>query len=414
MTKGKISFPTFLFSIIIVIVTWSLIEGWFPLSRRKWLFLALGMGFAGFFNNHLYRSRRFLWLCGYLLILLINMFSGDKYFNDIGTVGYEFFCLGFPAVVATFVLTNKNRKDEGMVMYSFLLVLIATTISSFFIDMFILPNAIRAMTQYSIVLNDMSTVYAYYKMGLSSYAFPHALPILIPPFVLGVKNITLSKKVRFICFITLICLVVLIYLSGIMTALLLSVAALIMAFVTKPGGLKKNLRRFVIIGIVILPLLSPTIMGSILHEAKIAVGNESYYYDKLDSFEYSITNEGAEEVGGDWGERKELYTLSKSGLVGNLIFGTNQNVGGHSSFLDRLGLLGLFGIIPFLIFFISQSRFSGNCLPKQSRLYYYEGLFMGILMLSLKSSLQVETMVVLFAVLPITTSYLSNDNIKRM
>ena len=39
--KGKITFPTIVFSAIIVIVTWSLIEGWFPFTRREWLFLAL-------------------------------------------------------------------------------------------------------------------------------------------------------------------------------------------------------------------------------------------------------------------------------------------------------------------------------------------------------------------------------------
>jgi len=412
MTKNKITFPTIVFSLIIVIVTWSLIEGWLPFTRRKWLFLAIGMVFSFFVKNIFYKSKRFMWLCIYLVILLLNMVFGDKFFHDIGTVGYEFFCLGFPSVVATIILSNQNRKDEGVLLFSFLVVLVFTTVASFFIDTFLLPNAIRMMTRYSITLKDMSVVYAYYKMGLSTYSFPHALPVLIPPVVMGIKNKDLSKTMRLSCWITLISLVVLIYLSGIMTALLLSIAALIMAFITRAGGFRKNRRRFLVVGILFLPFISPSIVGSILHEAKMAVGEDSYYYNKLESFEKNVTGED-EEDGGDWEERQDLYSKSVVGFFENIIVGTNERVGGHSAFLDRLALLGLLGFIPFLLFILHQFKFSGNFLTAPSRIYYYEGLIMGLLMIALKSSFRVETLLVLFAILPIATKYLSYSNTQK-
>ena len=407
MTKSKISFPAIVFSLIIVIVTWSLIEGWLPFTRRKWIFLAMGMGLAFFVKNSFYTSKRFMWLCVYCVVLLLNMVSGDRFFHDIGTVGYDFFCLGFPSVVATIMLSNQNRKDDGFLLLSFFIVLVFTTVASFLIDTFLLPNAIRMMTRYSITLKEMSVVYSYYRMGLSTYAFPHALPVLIPPVVMGIKNKDLSKKIRFFCWIALISLVVLIYLSGIMTALLLSIAALIVAFITKPGGARRNLKRLLAVGIVLLPFLTPGVMGSILHEAKMTVGEDSYYYNKLEAFENSATGEDDEE--GDWDERQDLYSKSVGGFFNNIFIGTNESVGGHSAFLDRLALLGIIGFIPFLLFIIQQSIFSARLISYHSRIYYYEGFFVGLLMLALKSSFRVETLVVLFAVLPIATSYLSTS-----
>ena len=410
MQRTRVSFPTIVFSLIIVIVTWALIEGWFPFAQRKWLFMAAGMGYAVFLGNKFYGSLRFIWLVVYIAIVLLNMVSGDRYFHDVGTVGFEFFVLGFPAVVTAYSFSSPNRKDMGFLLGSFFLVLFLTTVASFLIDTFLLPNAIRMMTRYSITLKDMSIVYAYYRMGLSSYAFPHALPVLIPPAVMGIKNKDLPKKVRLLCWISLFSLILLIYLSGIMTALLLAVVGLVIAIVTKAGEMRHNLQRFFLIGIVVLPFLFPSIMGSILHEAKMAVGEDSYYYNKLESFEMSVVSGGDEESDdGDWEERKDLYSKSVNGIFENILVGTNQKVGGHSSFLDRLALLGLVGFIPFLIFFIRQLRYPEKLIPKKARIYYYEGMVMGLLMLALKSSFRPETIIVLFSILPIAVYYLSYE-----
>ena len=408
MQNRKLTMPAIVFSAIIVIVSWSLIEGWFPYAQRKWLFMAVGMVYAIFLQNSFYGSKRFMWLVAYIIIVLLNMVSGDKYFHDVGTVGFEFFVLGFPAVVASYSLTMPNRKDMGFVLMSFFVVLLFSTVASFLIDTFLLPNAIRMMTRYSITLKDMSTVYAYYRMGLSSYAFPHALPVLIPPAVMGIKNKNLSKWVRFLCWVSLISLILLIYLSGIMTALLLSIIGLIMAIVTRAGDMRRNLQRFALIGILAIPFLSPSIMGSLLYEAKMAVGEESYYYNKIESFEMSVTGEGEDEDG-DWEERKDLYSKSVGGIFENILVGTNQKVGGHSSLLDRLALLGIVGFIPFILFLILQLRYPERFIPKKSRIYYYEGVLMGILMLALKSSFRPETIIVLLAILPIAVYYLSYE-----
>lgn len=408
MQRTRVSFPTIVFSLIIVIVTWALIEGWFPFAQRKWLFMAAGMGYAVFLGNKFYGSLRFIWLVVYIAIVLLNMVSGDRYFHDVGTVGYEFFVLGFPAVVTAYFQSVQNRKSMGFLLFSFLFVVTFTAVASFLIDTFLLPNAIRMMTRYSITLKDMSVVYNYYRMGLSTYAFPHALPVLIPPVIMGIRNKDLSKKIRLLCWIALGGLIVLIYLSGIMTALLLSVVGLAMALMTKVGDMSRNIRRFVIIGILTLPFLTPSFMGSVLHEAKMAVGEESYYYNKLESFENSVTGEGEEEDG-DWDERKDLYSKSLGGLFENFVAGTNNRVGGHSAFLDRFALLGLIGFIPFLVFFILQLRSARMLIPQKYLIYYYEGAALGLMMLALKSSFRPETLIVLFTILPVTVYYLSYE-----
>ena len=410
MQRVKIKFPTIVFSLIVVIVTWSLIEGWLPFARRKWLFLAVGMGIAVFIKNNLYGNKRFLWLLLYFVIILLNLVSGDRYFRDPGTVGFEIFVLGFPAIAASYSLLYANRKDMRFYLLSFFMVLVFTTGASFIIDTFLLPNAIRMMTRYSITLKDTSVVYAYYRLGLSSYTFPHALPVLVPPVVMGIKNKSLSRWIRIFCWISLISLMLLIYLSGIMTALLLSVVGLMMAIVTKYGDMKLNIHRLVFVGVIALPLLSSSFMESILHESKMAVGEDSYYYNKIESFENSVSSNGEGfEQDGDWEERKDLYSKSVGEIFENMFVGTNKRVGGHSSLLDRFALLGIVGFVPFIVFLILQLRFACQQLPRASRIYYNEGMVLGLLMLALKSSFQPETLIVLFLILPISVYYLSYE-----
>lgn len=410
MQKTRVTLPTVVFSVIIVILTWSLVEGWFSLTQRKWLFMAAGMGYAVFLRTKFYGSNRFIWLVVYIAIVLLNMISGDRYFFDNGTVGFEFFVLGFPAVVTSYTFSSTNRKSMGFLLITFFIVLFFTTVASFLIDSFMLPNAIRMMTRYSITLNDMSSVYAFYKLGLSSYAFPHALPVLIPVAVMGIKNRNLPKKIHLLCWVALFCLILLVYLSGIMTALLLAIVGLLIAVVTKSGKTQHNLRRFVFVGIVAIPFFTPSIMGPILYNAKMAVGEDSYYYSKLESFEMSMVSGGAENgEGSDWEERQLLYSKSAGSLFENLLLGTNQKLGGHSSLLDRFATLGMIGFIPFIIFLIRQLRYPEKIIPSKSRIYYYEGLTLGLLMLALKSSFRPETLIVLFTILPIAVYYLSYE-----
>lgn len=396
---NKVMFPTILYSVIIVIVSWSFIEGWFPIARRQWIFLGLGIVASFFTSQYFFRGKSFFILIAYFLVLWFNSLTGDKYFPDLNAVLVEVFALAFPAATFSYYYCNKNMPDVRFLLTSFFLVLVVTSIASFFIDRFLIPNAIRNMVGLYL-LEGRNAVYSYYRLGLSSYTFPACLPILVPPLVMGMKKKN-NRKVKIICFILLLPLLLLVFLSGNMTALLLALLSLLLSYFTRDASVRNNIRRLVFIFILFLPLFNQTFMGNVAHVALSVTGEESDYYEKFEAME----SEGA--GGADWEVRQNLYGRSFSSFTQNILVGTNSSVGNHSSFIDRLGLLGLIGFIPFVWFIFLQLKKGSSLISPNSRMYYWEGCLAGIMMLSIKSSFSPVFFIVLFIILPLITYFIS-------
>ena len=411
--KG-IKYPTIVYSAIIVIVCWSLLEGWIPAFRRKWLFLAVGLFLSIPYATSFFRSKRFWYLLLYVAILLLNFLSGDSYFYDFGSVGFEFFALAFPAVVSYYLFKEYSKANILVVLFSFFFVLVYTSLASFIIDLTLESNAIRLMTRYSITLGDMSTVYGFYRLGLSTYSFPHSMPILIPPLVMGIKNKHLNRWGKICCIILLISTLMLVWLSGIMTALLLSILFLILSSITQVGDVGRNIKKLSIIILLSLPLFSNTFLLDITQYSKSIVDENSFYYEKLEYFEEELQSpDENSDRGEDWDERQELYAKSLSGFIDNIIIGTNDHVGQHSTFLDRLGVLGIVGFIPFALFIYYQYSENKKHIKSNYFIFYIEGYIAGIMMLALKSSFSVYIWIIMFTILPLTTHILSlNENNK--
>ena len=411
MNKRKnIKFLTIVFAAIIVIICWSLLEGWIPLVRRKWLFLAVGIILSIPSAMLFFRTKQSYYVFFYLIILLINVWVGDEVFPNIGEVFFEVFALLFPALLSFIMFNYYSNDNIKIILFAFFFVLMFTAVSSFYIDRFLLPNAIRAMTRYSITMKDMDTVYAFYRMGLSTYSFPHSLPVLIPALVLGVKMKNLKKIVRIIIMILLIADLLLVWLSGIMTALLLAILFLFISLLTQFGSVRKNILRISIITILFLPLFNQSVLLGVTQTGKSLVGDDSFYYTKLDDFETElIIDENSDAGGGDWNERQNLYSQSISAYIENSLVGTDGKVGNHSTFLDRLGSLGLLGFVPFVLFVFIQLRYNSRMIAKKYRLFYYEGCMAGLLMLALKSAFSAYIWIVLFAILPFTIYVLTNE-----
>lgn len=403
-----IKFPTVLFSSIIIIVTWSLLEGWFPIVRRKWIFVAVGCIYSFLFIQKKYfTSKQFIFLIFYEIVIFFNIMFGDKYFPNYSEWIFDFLALTFPVVLLSYCFENNDRKNISCILCAYFFVLLFTSVASLVIDSFLLPNAIRRMTSYSITLNQMDVVYDFYKLGLSSYSFPHSVHILIPVFIYGIRNQHLPRKLHLACWILLIATMVLVYLSGVMTSLVLSIMFLIIAFSTKRGTLYDNMPRFLVAFLLFLPLLNNNISNFFIDEGISFVGEESYFYGKLVDIKDGLNNP-EEESTGDWSERQDLYQESLDRFGSNILVGSNERMGHHSVLLDRLGTLGLVGFIPFIVFLLLQLKSVSKSLHSRSLLFYYEACFAGILMIALKSCFSVELWIVFFLIMPLSLYYLSS------
>ena len=405
-----IKLPTILYSAIIVIISWAFLEGWFPVFRRQWIFLGFGLVMSFFTAPRFFSCKRVIVLFGYLIVLYLNAMSGDKYFSDKNIVIAEVFTLAFPAALLYYIYINKSKKDIVTILSAYLLVLIVSCVASFLIDKFLMPGAIRQMVALR-KLEGKESMYFYYRLGLSSYSFPHALPILIPPLIMGIKSKKITKSFKFVCIVLFVATFVLVWLSGTMTALLLAIMFLLLSYFTQEGSIANNIKRLSFIFILFVPLLSPDVLGMVTRYAKDFVGEESSYYVKIEDFEQSLESD-YDSSGSDWEARQNLYDQSFSGFAENAFFGTNSMVGGHSSFLDRLGVLGLLGFIPLIWFFILQLKAGAVPIPQKHRVYYYEGCLAGLMMLSIKSTLYPNVTIVLFVVLPLLTYWISISEIE--
>jgi len=403
-TLNIIQKNTILYSAIIVVICWAFLEGWFPFVRRQWIFLGLGLVASFFTSQKFFQTKRFQVLMGYMLVIFLNVLAGDKYFPGTADMLIEIFSLAFPAALLVYAY-NSTRKDIIIILFSFFFVLIISAWASLLIDKFMIPGAIRQMTMLHY-LEGKDSVYAYYRLGLSSYSFPHALPILVPPLVMGVKSKKIAKKLKLKILFLLVSTLLLVWLSGIMTALLLTILFLLMSYFTHEDTIWRNIRRLSIIFIMFLPLLSPTVMRPVARYAMEITGEESDYYKKIADYERGLASEYA-SGGDDWESRQNLYDQSLSGFTENIIWGSNSKVGGHSSFLDRLGVLGLLGFIPLIWFFFLQLKAGAMQIPLRNRIYYFEGCLAGIMMLSLKSAFYPVFFIVLFIILPLISSFIS-------
>lgn len=389
----------FLYPAIIVICTFTIFR-FQVFFERTWIFLITGFLLTFFYSGKYYRSKVFGWGLLYLLIVFLDFLMGDKMFDNLTTdIFNEVAMLILPTAI-TYSLIKKNDflaiRNIVVVFFCFF---IFTTLSSFIISL-TMPGAIRRIVSLGY-LGENTTAYNYlYRLGLSNYFLPHAAPVLIPAVYLGATNKSLNKKTHWFLWVMLACLIVLSYLSGATTALLLSIIVLLTMFVIKKGSFTKNLVRIGLIFIIVIPLLANRQIMSNLSNVLVSITADTDFQGK--ALEFQSTLEYNDISGGDAEERIELYTESWNGFLESILFGTNKATGSHSSLLDRLAHLGLLGLVPFFLFIIAQMKMIKKYTGNNLFIYYFLGMLLFILMISLKNMYFWEMAIIAYTILPFT------------
>lgn len=345
----------------------------------------------------------FKWWLAYSLIVLINLLFGDAYFSNlIYTTSILLFIL-FSSVLGNYCLNNNLPLAKiTIVFFSVTLIYIATC--SFVIDL-VQPGIIRIATGQGYG-GDTSLLTSLYLTGMSNYYLPHALPLLIPTFIMGLRNKQLSKIIKVFLLLSLIACLVLIYISYATTALLLAIILLLLAiFANKADNLKQYVAIIIFVSILFLPLmLNKDFLISFLQQVDIWIGGEGELHAKLLMFQDSIHMGKAT---GDMEERVDLYNRSTSSLFSNIIWGTNNKIGGHSYVLDNFASLGLLGFVPLVLMLYNQIKYSYLKMPKSAIIYFCLSVFGGVLMITLKSMSNWEMWLILLCIMPLLTYQLA-------
>ncbi len=404
--SSKLSFCAFFYLFVIVVQTFTPMYGLVPFFRQTWIFLSLSVIVSFLYILDFLRSKPFVFLFVYFLVVLLNAWSGDAYFHNTIRAFMEFFLILVPALMFYYCINRTDGLRFGRwAVISILLIIIIETIASYRLvsDN---PSVIRQMISESkdTGLNN-SFLYPLYSLGLSNYFLPHAVPMLIPPIVMYIKEKKGQKKIKYFLLVSLIASFFLVWLSGSMLALLLSVFVLVLSLLTTSGKKLFQQRYVIIVALFFLPIvMSDEIKILILdYLAGLFEGNK-YFYDKIIEFTESILYGSTV---GDMAARENLYVISLTSFFDNFFFGTNNIVGNHSAILDRLSVLGITGILPLLLFCINYFKMVSSKIDSDNKVFFYESVLVGFLMLLTKDMDSWEPFLILFSIMPMAMIILS-------
>ena len=387
------------FPISILFSLYTLFQGWIPhWGAVIYLSLVFSIVLLCFHSIEFFRNKVFIFYILYVIIIVLNILTGDKYWggSPFSIISSLLMMFGSLMAVHYFMIKSEERFRFGqnLVLMVFILLLL-TTISTGILSI-INPQVVRFAMEESNHYGDDTILKEMFRFGMSNYYLPHAIPVIIPAFVLCAKNKNLKKR-RWIGVLGIVLSFALIFYSGATTSLLLGLIALF-ASTAISSNVKSTLRRMLLVGVFVVPFLSQDFLLNAVRTLENAVGEENYFYTRLVDIEDSITGETME---GDVDVRQELYDQSWDAFIKNPILGTDDEVGGHSVLLDFLATLGLVGILPFLGLILSLFFWTKKRLPRGTHIYYTVGFMTGILMLGLKSMNNMEMWFFLICFLPI-------------
>lgn len=383
--------------LIIICLTFTVLPGWIPLLRKRWVLLALAFVITIIISSRYYSLKYMSAWYFYIFAVLLNSLFADAYFVNIIGTSFELFKWIIPPAFFYYATQVGDLKYSKAVLLSIAFIVVFEGISTLSLDL-INPGIIRNVAVQFVLEDNHSVFYPYYRIGMASYSFAHAVSIMIPPLVYVVKDDTNKKVFRFASFFLVAMCLVLNYLSGSTTALILGITALLLSLFSKKGGVASNARVIIIVLILIVPFIfSDALTFELLNALDNLLGGTHFHSKVLDFMDMASYGEAS----GDIKARENLYVQSLDLWLRNPLFGSNEMPGRHSAFLDRLASLGLFGVIPLIMFIYEQIKYTSKTFSSNAKVFYYEGLLIGLLLLLLKDTDDWETFLMLFLILPL-------------
>ena len=405
MNQSKTIISYFFIYVLICLMS-TFFRAWFPaITQTQWLLIA-AVGLSVFVNGNFYGSKTFICFAIFIAVLLVNWRTGDSHFREFSICFYEFMV---PLFAMNLFLT-LDKSDNGhlfKVLFAVFTIMIGiVAIGTVFVEQG-MPEVVRSLSNSG---DDIESLNMYFRMGVSNYTLPHALPALIPIFVYALKSNDKFSVIWFFYLVTLLFCIILIIYSGATSALLLGIIALTLSLMTGLDGISKP--KIILVSALFLPfILSNALMNGVLQFLiDIFNGNSSFdsFTQHLMDMSYSLMNETGAE--GDVEARVDRYQNTFDVIINNLILGTNGSAGGHMALLERLAQLGLIGFIPLIMTYTSYFKSISIKVNNSVKPFFIESLVIAFMMMTLKNMINNEMNIVLFAMIPLYSVYFTKSN----
>ncbi len=393
----------YLYAALVVMLTWPLFAAWIPVFVKSWYWYPVGVIFGFLFISEYFKTRQFVYILWYIVVVYLNCFMGDKYIYDPIAATTRFLGLIFITSAPLFFIQPNKERVRYFFYIFFLILLIAVSIASYYWNTQF-PNVIR--DDITITGSDEVYEFAYlYRFGLTRYQFAHAVPIIIPPLVMAYKIRKRIIEKVFFAFVVFLCLVHT-YVSNSTTAFMMAVIAVLLSFMVSPNMTKKQTWRIVMLGVVLFPLLSENVFSSILGFIDWATGSEGAIHDHIADMQQSIVSKSTY---GTVGARQDRYAVSWQMFFQNPFIGTNDETGNHSVFIDHLGSYGIIGFFPLFAFLWVEFKAIMKRLGANNRVYYYISGFCAFSLMALKNAHIWDINCFLFVAAPIFFLEINRD-----
>ena len=285
-----------------------------------------------------------------IIIFFLNRF-GVEYFNGflsrIVSLFFYLFC------IEHYLITQDNKFGKWVLITLYGLVISLSVIS---IPQFILvPNLTRLMVE---AFNNPEFEFDYY--WTISYWTIHMVPSLSIPLFALYKQAD-NRKIKLLSSFVLILLLIMMVFSD-ATIPLIMMLLLLLLFIGGGKSINLNPIKLLVIIIFCIPLVSPTVMTSMLRVIK-PIFSGSTNFTKIDDLIYFFE---ANEIVGDMGTRWHLYQISFNSFCSHPLSPEMMasNIGNHSYLLDHLAAMGFILFVPLIYFFIFSFSRSSKLISK--------------------------------------------------
>lgn len=231
--------------------------------------------------------------------------------------------------------------------------------------------------------------------GLPSYSLMHAYTLFLPVFCYLIK--ALSGRKRILAWTGLIVLCFMIYETFITTSLILMIGVLVFTIIYSDT---KTATFFATYGFIFLLIYFLFENGAfiVIIDWIMPAFDGTPVQDKLIDFKDSMIE--GHLTGSSISSRMDHHAISRNAFFENPIFGTSV-AGGHSSLLDRLGGIGLFGTIPFIMIFISFIKImKKRYQTKKPLVFFWVGVIFAFIYLYNKGNWSSENWLVCLVLMP--------------
>ena len=290
----------------------------------------------------------------FVLLPILNLVFTDGALSSYTgwAVALQFFV--YP-LIALYVLQNGDKHIAKVVFWTYLAFQIIICITTI-IALNIYPEASRAFAHGDFAQSDEYVLYR--SLNIGGFTFIYALTLSIPLIVLvwrfGKRLFSYNGAIRLFAFSFLILSLYTIFRAQYTTAIVFAAFALGLSFIKKK--LKFGVLLLVFIaGFVLFLVLKPTIATAIHTVAEHSEG--LVFQDRIEDIALSMQGKSLDESS-DFAARQFFWAKSIDTFISNpLGTWTNNEVGGHSTWLDAFARYGIFAFLLIALIVRSVKQF---------------------------------------------------------